>query len=275
MSARLADRQIRAAALRAAPTLDVRGPVSEALGRAGITVPPADVAPPEAAAPPPAPPRPARSRKTVGGVAAPEPVVKPFEAAPWPTRAAHDERALSGLTADERRVHRILLDSLEREAASGGAGELSYLEKKRLGVLDLAFINAQLAKMEGRGGSPVSTRLALQIGAAVVGIVSAALALLGEGGAAVFVGLGSGFAVLGSVALAHLIAQSATSASNPRRQIYEALRELALLVDDTPVSAALDEADRLIDTFAGTAPHGRPAPPRSQLTDFPQTHGRR
>ncbi|MDT0630348.1 hypothetical protein RQM47_04325 [Rubrivirga sp. S365] len=52
MSARLADRRIRAAALRAAPALDVRGPVSEALGRAGIAVPPADAAPPRTAAPP-------------------------------------------------------------------------------------------------------------------------------------------------------------------------------------------------------------------------------
>ena len=262
MPARLADRQIRAAALRAAPTLDVRGPVSEALGRAGITVPPAeDAAPPEAVAPPPTKRRPARSGKTVGGVAAPDPVVRPFEAAPWPTRAGRGsdpERALSGLTADERRVHEILLDSLEREAARGGAGELSYLEKKRLAVLDLAFINAQLAKMDGRRPNAASTRLALQIGAVAIGVVAAALALLGEGGAAVFVGVASGLTILGGVGLAHLLTSASASDANPRRQIYEALRELALLVDDAPVSDALRQADQLIDHFAEPA-----APPRT------------
>ena len=264
MSARLADRQIRAAALRAAPTLDVRGPVSEALGRAGIVVPPADAAPPEPSAPPPAPPRPALSQKTVGGVAAPEPVVKPFEAAPWPTRAAHDDRALSGLTADERRVHRILLDSLERENRQGGAGDLSYLERKRLEALDLAFINAQLAKMEGRGGGRrAATNLALTIGSCAVAAVVVALALFGEGGAALFVGIWTGLALILIAALAQTAIGSSTTRSDPRRQIYEALRELALLVDDAPVSAALDEADRLIDAFAGTAPPaGAAAPPR-------------
>ena len=263
MSARLADRQIRAAAFRAAPTLDVRGPVSEALGRAGITVPPATT-PPETAAPPPADDRPALSRTTVGGVAAPEPVVKPFEAAPWPTRAGRDERALSGLTADERRVHKILLDSLERESRQGGAGDLSYLERKRLEALDLAFINAQLAKMEGRGGRQrTTTRLGLTIGSCLVAAVALALALFGEGGAALFVGIGTGLALILTAALAQTAIGSSTPRSNPRRQIYEALRELALLVDDAPVAAALDEADRLIDTFAGTAPPaGTAAPPR-------------
>ena len=258
MSARLADRQIRAAALRAAPTLDVRGPVSEALGRAGIVVPPVDAAPPEPAAPPPVRPRPALSRKTVGGVAAPEPVVKPFEAAPWPTRAGRDdERALSGLTADERRVHRILLDSLEREASSGGAGELTYLEKKRLGVLDLAFINAQLAKMD----RPTS------ISPEVVkwgGVTAAIFAGAFVGGLVAGVGVG---VIAMSVFVALLTwGRLVRTTSGSRRQIYEALRELALLVDDAPVSAALDQADRLIDQFAGAVPETAPprtaAPPR-------------
>ena len=263
MSARLADRQIRAVALRAAPSLDVRGPVSEALGRAGITVPPATT-PPETAAPPSADDRPALSRTTAGGVAAPEPVVKPFEAAPWPTRPGRDERALSGLTADERRVHKILLDSLERESRQGGAGDSSYLERKRLEALDLAFINAQLAKMEGRdGGRRTTMRLGLTIGSCLIAAVVLALALLGEGGAALFVGIGTGLTLLLVAALTRAVIASPRSASNPRRQIYEALRELALLVDDAPVSAALDRADRLIDTFADPAPTiGTAAPPR-------------
>ena len=269
MSARLADRQIRAAALRAAPTLDVRGPVSEALGRAGIVIPPAEAAPPEPTAPPATEGRPVRPRKTVGGVAAPDPVVKPFPAAPWPTRAGRTddpERALSGLTADERRVHRILLDSLEREAAQSGRGGLTYAERKRLGTLDLAFINAQLAKMNGRGGVGREARLALGIGAGVLGVVVGVLLSGGEAGAALFTGVLTAVTLLLAVGIAWAVRSSAASRPSPRRQIYEALRELALLVDEVPVSDALDRADRLIDQFAGavpgTAPPRTAAPPR-------------
>ena len=267
MSARLADRQIRAAALRAVPTLDVRGPVSEALGRAGIVVPPADAAPPEQTASPEPADRPARSSKTLGGVAAPEPVVKPFRAAPWPTRAGGDDkRALSVLTADERRVHRILLDSLDRAyAMEGGAvGTLSYAEKKRLGVLDLAFINAQLAKMEGRSRVSAEALKGGGVGGALglLGVV-AGLALGGAETALVLTAAAVGLALLAVVVLSFTSATSPVPRSNPRRQIYEALRELALLVDDAPVSAALDEADRLIDAFAVPAPPaGTAAPPR-------------
>ena len=268
MSARLADRRIRAAALQAAPTLDVRGPVSEALGRAGITVPPADAAaPPEAATPD----RPALS-KTVGGVAAPEPVVKPFEAAPWPTRAGRGgdpERALSGLTPDERRVHRILVDTLDLTSRqSEYASGLNYVERRRLEALDLAFINAQLAKMDRRGGVGREARLTLGVGAGVLGVVVGVLASGGEGGAALFTGALTVLALLLAVAIAWAVRASSAGAPGPRRQIYEALRELALLVDDAPVSDALQQADRLIDQMAGveTTPPARsarpPGPPR-------------
>lgn len=261
MSARLADRQIRAAALQAAPTLNVRGPVSEALGRAGIAVPPA--APSEAAPTPPEPaPRPALARKTVGGVAAPEPVVKPFEAAPWPTRAGRSDdpaRALSGLTVDERRVHRILLDSLEREQTRSGGAGLSYLETKRLAVLDLAFINAQLSKMERHG--PDGARVGGLVGGAL-GLLGGAFGLALDGAGPLVWGL---MLVLGFVLLAVMRATTggASLASDPRYQIYEALRELALLVDDAPVSHALETADRLIDQMAESTPPS--ATPRSRV----------
>ena len=269
MSARLADRQIRAAAFRAAPTLDVRGPVSEALGRAGIVVPPA-TAPPETAAPLPALPRPALSRTTAGGVAAPEPVVKPFEAAPWSTRAGRDdpERALSGLTADERRVHRILLDSLDRDSRQGygngtGVTGLSYAENKRLKVLDLAFINAQLAKMDRTAEAAVTiAKWGGAVGLAALLATMAVLAVLGDLALAALIG---GSTVMVALLLGPALAGLSTldTGESPRRQIYEALRELALLVDDAPVSTALDEADRLIDAFADPAPPtGTAAPPR-------------
>lgn len=251
MSSRLAaDRQIRAAAALAAPTLDVRGPVSEALGRAGITVPVAGPPAPEVEPAFGTAPEPTIGRPAAQGL---RPTRKPFSPASgprYPRGAEAEADPISGLTADERRVHRLLLDSLDRTVSSenGGLGGMNYAERKRLGALDLAFINAELAKMAerqtrvaewGHNGLlatlfvvPLALVLALVAGAAAADVVQLFL-----------VGL--------AVASAGLLGLSVkTGAASPRRQIYEALRELALLVDDAPVSEALAQADRLIDGLA-------------------------
>ncbi|MEM1118711.1 MAG: hypothetical protein AAGJ11_19550, partial [Bacteroidota bacterium] len=55
--------------------------------------------------------------------------------------------------------------------------------------------------------------------------------------------------VLCTAAFAIRAVQEAT-VSPQRKKIYEALRELALLVDDFPVSEAVAHADRLIDGLA-------------------------
>ena len=260
MSARLADRRIRAAALQAAPTLDVRGPVSEALGRAGITVPPVeDATPPEAVVSD----RPAR--RTVGGVAAPDPVVKPFESAAWPTRGGESERVLSGLTSDERRVHRILVDTLDLTSRqSEYAPGLSYVERKRLDALDLAFINAQLAKMDGRRDLAGSIKGKALLGGAVLTGLTASVLAGGGGGKAL--SLLAGAAVVAVVLVVGTLVQNAlpssTRGASPRRRIYEALRELALLVDDAPVSDALQQADALIDQMAAADATPPARPPR-------------
>ncbi len=264
MSSRLAaDRRIRAASLRAAPGLDVRGPVSQALGRAGIAVPPAPLAgavpsgvadePGETAdlyetAAPDTTPAPTASRSK----AAPR-VVKPFDAAPWPTRKPRPAppeppATLSGLTADERRVHRILLDTLAIDNARDGVSDgLSYAEKKRLATLDLSFVDGEIAKMEARPSFKGARWVALALA------LGAAFPLALATGKPLFeTGL---FLVLAVVAAVSLASRRVGTPAGPQRlAIYRALRELALLVDDAPVSGALQQADRLIDRLAGVAP---------------------
>ena len=246
-----ADRQIRAAAALAAPTLDVRGPVSEALGRAGIAVPPVEAPETEVDLE-------AASGPTIGRPAAKglRPTRKPFAPAPWPTRggtADPEADPLSGLTPDERRVHRILLDALARENANEG---LSYAAKKRLDRLDLAFINAELAKMtERQARASEWGRLGL-LAALFVLPLAVGLALVAGADAPAVLPPFLGALAAVSAGLLGLSAKS--GGASPRRQIYEALRELALLVDDAPVSDALRQADQLIDHFAEPA-----APPRT------------
>lgn len=266
MPARLADRQIRAAAAFAAPTLDVRGPVSEALGRAGITVPPAEPGPEAEAAPAPDPAR-SLGRPAVPGLA---PTVKPFEEAAWPTRrpASGSGDPLSGLTADERRVHQILLDALALDSQQGlgngtGVVGLSYLENKKLKALDLAFINAELAKMaERQTQAGEAGRLGL-LATLFLGPIALGIALIaGAGIEAALIALG----VLGAVSAGLLAQSAAVPASAQRRKIYQALRELALLVDDAPVSEAVAQADALIDRLAeADAPSGADRPARTRL----------
>ena len=239
-----ADRRIRAAAL-GAPGLDIRGPVSQALARAGVTVPPAEAD--ETLAPPETPP-PARRAPSQ---AAPR-VLKPFDEAPWPTRATAEPKAvLSGLTADERRVHRILLDTLALQSHVHGTGAgLTYAETHKLAVLDLAFIDAEIDKMDRRvSWSATSLKLVAGVAGATLGVTAGVLGLLGEGQAALVV---SGLVVGALILLLPLVrlASASRPASSPRRTIYQALRELALLVDDAPVSNALRQADALIDRLA-------------------------
>ena len=246
-TSRLADRQIRAAAQRAALRLDVRGPVSEALGKTGIPVPPAEAPPAPLATPDRQPEAPARPLGR--GL---QPTVKPLEPAPWPTRRA-EPAPLTGLTADERRVHRILLDALDlTDRPSDFAGGIGYAERKRLEALDLPFINAQLAKMDRHGGASArATRWTVGVLSTVGGFLLA-LALFEPGAAAVGVLGATGVSLLIAAAVAWMFGvQTGPSADARRRKIYEALRELALLVtprDDA--SDALAEADRLIDRLA-------------------------
>ena len=251
MSARLpdsglaADRRIRADAALAAPTLDVRGPVSEALGRAGIVVPPE----PEAGAAE----APARLAPPAAGARAPAPTVKPFQPAAWPTRRtraqpAPEPPALSGLTADERRVHRILLASLARSNAEDGMSSgLSFAEKKHLPTLDLAFIDARLGAIERQRASQKGWATAvLAVGVVLVPLVVLAVAVGGADAGALF-GVLMGVFALGGALLSRA---GRPGTLGPRQQIYEALRELALLVDDAPVSDAVRQADLLIDRLA-------------------------
>lgn len=245
---RLADRRIRAAATQAALRLDVRGPVSEALGKTGIAVPPAE----DAAAPlAEADRQPAPRARTVGrGL---QPTLKPFKETPWPTRraAGAEPASLSGLTADERRVHRILLDTLDLTARQGDYGSgLSYAEKKRLEALDLAFINAQLAKMDRTAERSATFGKVGALGAVFsLGVVLALALSGGIGGESIGIAVGMGLMLLMAAGLS--FAQTSSPVGGQRRKIYEALRELALLVEPhDATSNALAEADRLIDTLA-------------------------
>ena len=244
MPSRLADRQIRAAAALAAPTLDVRGPASEALGRAGITLPPASLdaepAPESASAP--------ASGRTVGRstTAGLTPTVRPFEEAAWPTRRASGAEAapLSGLTPDERRVQEILtetLDSVTRNPSSR-LGGLTYAERKKLESLDLAYIDAEL---EGRGQRSRFNRTIDVLALAIM--ASATVALFGLGHTAP-----AGYS---AIALFGLVTFSVIrgGAQGQRRKILLALRELALLVDDAPVSEAVARTDAVIDSLADPA----------------------
>ena len=271
MSSRLAaDRRIRAAALQAAPGLDVRGPVSQALGRAGIAVPPAPLAEAEGEAAVPEPAPTATDRRPRAAPAAR--VVKRFEPAAWPTRkpAPEPEVALSGLTADERRVHRILLDTLAVQNDQGygqGVVGLSYAEKQRLAVLDLAFIDAEIAKMDrGFVMPPATTKLVLGIGGGLIALVACVLLLLGESGAALFMTGVTGATLLLALAMVSLIGTLGPSrSSTPRRKIYDALRELALLADPAAVTSdALRQADAVIDRLADADDA-----PRLRLDDAP------
>ena len=269
MSSRLAaDRRVRAAALQAAPGLDVRGPVSRALGRAGITVPPAPLAADEPAAPGEARAAsgaaPVGSRATGGrperptasGPPAAPRVVKPFAPAPWPTRrpaplAAPPPAVLSGLTADERRVHRILLDSLARTNTLDGVSDgLTYVEKKRLATLDLPYIDAEIARMKAR---PSISGLRWLLVALAVG---AALPLLAVGDVGSPTDKLTLFVVGMLCAVGVLRGARKPGGHTQRLAVFRALRELALLADpDDVTSDAVRQADAVIDRLA-RAPGG-------------------
>ena len=244
---RLADRQIRAAQ-QAALRLDVRGPVSEALGRTGIVVPPTSAkrpTEPPASSAPTAPEadragdRPAR--KALGlQPRAPKPIAV---ASKLPPATAGD-----ALTADERRVHRILIESLEREYArqDSGLGSMSYAEKQKLKALDLAHLDAELSAMD-RNHELLNRLTKGGLAAGFVALPLVALILFrsgAENALAVTVGLVTMLVGLGSTL-------AVRSGPSQRQAIYEALRELALAADpgETP-SAAVAEADRIIDRLA-------------------------
>ena len=266
-TSRLADQRIRAAASQVVG-LDVHGPVSRALGQ--IPAPLADAPPGPTAAPGPAetPPARAASRPQTA-----RRVHKPFAEAQWPTRrraerASEPPATLSGLTADGRRVHRILLDTLAIDNARDGVSAgLSYAEKKRLPTLDLAFIDAEIAKMNER---PSLGALRWVLAAALVGVaVPFALAADGSVWETAF------FLVLAAVMAASLVLRHTRTSAGPQRlAIYRALRELALLADpDDVTSDALRQSDAIIDRLAGAAPDGvTDHAPRVRLDD-PPTHG--
>ena len=267
-TSRLADLRVRAAASQVVG-LDVRGPVSQALGRAGIVVPPAPLAEVEgeATVPEPAPTATARRPRATPA----ERVVKPFEEAPWPTRrrperAPEPPATLSGLTADERRVHRILLDTLARENATDGVSDgLSYAEKRHLGVLNLAFIDRGIAAAERQASRRTSGRWA------AVAIAVSLLPLV----AVLSYQHGGMDSVLPALALAALAASAAIPykgrGGDQRLPIYRALRELALLADPNDVTSdVLRQADVVIDRLAGAAPSGvANDTPRLRLDDAP------
>ena len=258
---RLANHRIRAAH-QAAPTLDVRGPVSQALGRTGVVVEPDEptaVPSVSQAEKPTGPPVPVA---TARGARPARRVVKPFKQAAWPTRAARppEPETAAALTPDERRVHCTLIDALDRRTLSEfdgtGTAGLSYLERKRLEALDLAFINAELAKME----KPVLSRMPRA--RLAVGVAGA----IGLGAIAGVITTGGGGSVLSLVtflllAVAGLAEAFGLRASTPKRQrIYEALRELALLTDDPghATSQALRQSNHLMDQLAADAHRQQP-----------------
>ncbi len=257
-TSRLADRQIRAAASRAALRLDVRGPVSKALGNAGIAVTPADLegvnldAPVlEVETPTDRAPEP---RVRPRGL---KPKRKPFKSDPWPTRRATSRaepiKALSGLTVDERRVHRILIDTLEIRSQSNGGLWLTYADRKRLEALDLALIDKKLSDLQRNHEWSARFGWLGGVGSLLitVGIVVSTWSR-GDTGTALALGLALGLMVVvgGAIAAAYSGSGGTSRLASPDRKIYLALRELALLVNDTPVSAALDRADLLIDQLA-------------------------
>ena len=247
---RLADRQIRAAH-QAAPGLDVRGPVSQALARAGVEVPPAPLAD-EPDEPLMAAPARAASRPTAPAA---QRVVKPFAETPWPTRRpraepkAAPETMLTGLTADERRVHRILLDSLARTNTLDGVSDgLTYVEKKRLASLDLTYIDAEIAQMKARPSISGLRWLlvALAVGAGLPLLVMGDVGSLTDKLAFFVIGM---LCAVGVLRGAHK-----PSGNTQRLAIFEALRELALLADpDDVTSDALAQADAVIDRLAADA----------------------
>ena len=171
--------------------------------------------------------------------------------APAPTPAA----PLSGLTADERRVHAILIDALAMTARQGlgdgtGISTLSFAEKKNLAVLDLPFIEAELIKMTSGGLVSPTVRWTLGVGTALGAGLLAAMVFTGEdlltGGA--LVSVLTLVLALGALALQ---AARARAGSPQREKVYRPLRELALVAhDDLPVSDALQNADRVIDRLA-------------------------
>ncbi|WP_412069597.1 hypothetical protein [Rubrivirga sp. IMCC43871] len=255
-TARLADRQIRAAQ-QAVRGLDVRGPVSQALGKTGIIVPADDAL--VAAAPEPAPTR--KPAPRAYGKAAPR-VLKPFAEAPWPTRkpAPAEPEPLTGLTADERRVHRILIDTLDiaTEQEPNSFGGLGFADRRKLEALDLAYIDAQLVGDKRRD----STRQTLGA-VAVVTLIVAAIVVGVTGSWAGALGLAAGALGLGGP----LLFSGRGGATGQRRRILLALRELALLAHaDDATSDALAHADALIDRLADA--DQAPAP----LLDLPDRH---
>lgn len=257
-TSRLADLRVRAAASQVVG-LDVRGPVSQALGQ--IPVPLAAEPVDEAVVPDTTP---TSTTRRTGTAAAPR-VVKPFAEEAWPTQrrnllAPKPPAVLSGLTADERRVHRILLDTLARENAADGVSDgLSYAERKHLGVLDLEFIDQEIAAAERRASRQTGARwVAVAVAVSLLPLV----AVLGyqHGGMD---------SALPALALAALAVSAAIPykgrRADQRLPIYRALRELALLANPTAaVSDALRQADAVIDRLADADDA-----PRLRLNDAP------
>lgn len=146
----------------------------------------------------------------------------------------------AGLTRRERRIKDVLVKELERLQQGQG---LTYVEKQKLvKTLDVAFIDAELAKMRKR-----LRQLPLALGAVVA---VAAIGILAAFAADVFAGAAvwsDGFAFLSLLpaALAPALQQKAIQR---KIWIYEALRELSDAEEmdvQLPDSVAL--ADLLID----------------------------
>ena len=169
---------------------------------------------------------------------------------------------LSGLTADERRVHRLLVHALDREnTRSGFSSGLSYAEKKRIAEsLDLAFIQREIDGMEAfraqNEAGPTSSQaewewkarlfIALLVLAAPVALWDV-LSASTPSGALIVVGIGAVFMVL----VRSLGERERLAPPSTRQKIYEDLRELALALDlsDAAESPSIRRADLLIDSL--------------------------
>ena len=148
----------------------------------------------------------------------------------------------AGLTLRERRIKTILLKELERLNGSETGGGLSYNEKQKLEkTLDARFIDAELAKMDAHDALMHRVRLWLMVPLAAIaaGFVVWSIAT-GQPVDALFPALTPALLLL-----THVLHARAT---NRRRWIYQALRELSDADDlDVHLSESVALADLLID----------------------------
>jgi len=166
-------------------------------------------------------------------------------AAPLPAVAAKPEALVrppgAGLSLRERRVKAILLKELKR--ATGGAG-LSYAEHQKLvKTLDVAFIDAELAKMRKQIRSYPYLPLAFYVPFTVY-CMGALLGVFSSSSSELW--LWTMLLIHGSSAVA--VPLTLHRALRRKIFIYEALRELSDVDEaDVTLDDTLKRADLLID----------------------------